>query len=247
MTMIVQACLNGSRAVGFHPGLPVTAASIAADGAACVAAGASELHVHPRDARFVETLAANAVGDTVAALRAACPGTPVGVSTGAWIEGTLDRTVAAIEGWRVLPDYASVNLSEDGATLVMAALARRGVGVEAGLGDEADARRLLRMDATARVLRILIEIAAEDAAEAVAAAGAVERVLLEGNARWPRLLHGCGGGVWPLVGEAAGRRFSTRVGLEDGDRLPDGTVAAGNAALVEAAVGLLSPRSGGGR
>ena len=40
---------------------------------------------------------------------------------------------------------------------------------------------------------------------------------------------------------AAARGFSTRVGLEDGVTLPGGRVAASNAELVSAAVGILRP------
>ncbi|MGL1349304.1 3-keto-5-aminohexanoate cleavage protein, partial [Vibrio parahaemolyticus] len=85
--VIVQACLNGARAVGFHPALPVTAAALARDGAACVAAGAAALHVHPRGAGACESLAPAVVDAAVAAMRAACPGAELGVSTGEWIEG----------------------------------------------------------------------------------------------------------------------------------------------------------------
>ncbi len=38
--MIVQACINGARATGFHPALPLTTDAMARDGAACLAAGA---------------------------------------------------------------------------------------------------------------------------------------------------------------------------------------------------------------
>jgi uncharacterized protein (DUF849 family) len=48
--MIVQACLNGSRTIGFHQRLPLTSEDIANDGASCIAAGAAELHLHPRGA-----------------------------------------------------------------------------------------------------------------------------------------------------------------------------------------------------
>ena len=79
--MIVQACLNGSRAIGFHQRLPLTSEDIANDGASCIAAGAAELHLHPRGATGKESLAA--VDTTVLSLRHACPGTLIGVSTGA--------------------------------------------------------------------------------------------------------------------------------------------------------------------
>ena len=65
--MIVQACINGARPRDFHPRLPLTAEAMAADAAACVAAGAAELHIHPRCADGRESLAA--VDETVLAVR----------------------------------------------------------------------------------------------------------------------------------------------------------------------------------
>ena len=56
--MIVQACLNASRAIGFHQRLPLTSEDIANDGAPRIAAGAAELHLHPRGATGKESLAA---------------------------------------------------------------------------------------------------------------------------------------------------------------------------------------------
>jgi uncharacterized protein (DUF849 family) len=88
--MIIQACLNGARPNDYHPQLPVTAEAIALDGADCVSAGAAELHIHPRGFDGRESLMA--VDATMRAMRKRCPGTLVGVSTGAWIEGDEKRT-----------------------------------------------------------------------------------------------------------------------------------------------------------
>jgi len=87
----------------------VTAEELARDAAACVAAGAGAIHMLPRDADGRETLDVDAC---VRAVRAAC-GVPVGVSTGAWIEPDLERRLDLIGAWNE-PDYASVNVSEDG-------------------------------------------------------------------------------------------------------------------------------------
>lgn len=236
---MLQACLNGSRTSGYHPRLPVSADALAEDGAACVAAGAAELHVHPRDAAGIETLAAPAFDTTIAALRRRCPGTPIGVSTGAWIAGSGEATLGAIAGWRELPDYASVNLSEAPAPAVMDCLRWRGIGIEAGLGSIADAERLLASGMQAHLLRVLIELDDKDGPEPQAVADAIDRVVERGGCRCPRLLHGAGGVVWPLVTHAGRRGFSTRIGLEDGNRLPDNTIAADNAALVRAAAARL--------
>jgi uncharacterized protein (DUF849 family) len=80
-----------------------------------------------------ESLAPGHVDATITMLRDRLPGTLIGISTGAWIERDDDRRLAMIDGWRELPDHASVNLKEPGAPAVIERLYRRGVGVEAGL------------------------------------------------------------------------------------------------------------------
>ncbi len=233
--MIVQACINGARPSAFHPRLPLDVEAMVRDSLLAIAAGAAELHVHPRaDGR--ESLAA--VDETVLALRRACPGTFIGASTGAWIAGDEAETRRRIAGWRELPDYASVNLSEPDAPAVMALLRERGVGIEAGLASVADAERLLSLPDHSRVLRVLIEIDEQDLARAMAVADGIATTLAGAGLRRPILLHGSDATVWPFVVKARARRWSTRVGLEDGKHLPDGTVAEDNAALVSAAVAI---------
>ena len=180
---------------------------------------------------------------TVLALRHACPGTLIGVSTGEWIERDEFRTLASIEAWNELPDYASVNLGEREAPAVMEKLRQRGIGIEAGLASIADAERLTKLNIGKRVLRILIEISEQDSGEAQAVADGIFAVLDRAEVRRPLLLHGFDDTVWQFVTLAADRRWSTRVGLEDGYLLPDGTIASGNAALVAAAVDAYRSRS----
>lgn len=232
--MIVQACLNGARRSNYHQRLPLTAEEMASDGAACIAAGAAELHIHARGADGRESLVA--VDATMLAVRRACPGTLVGVSTGAWIEKDEARTRSAIAAWRELPDYASVNLSENDAPAVIDLLHRRGVGVEAGLATVANAERLASLADRSRVLRVLIEIDEQDFAQARQIADDIAAVLARANVRRPLLLHGFDATVWPFVELARRRRWSTRVGLEDTKHLADGQEAADNVALVAAAV-----------
>lgn len=233
--MIVQACINGARPADFHPVLPLDPEAIVREAAASIAAGAAELHVHARGADGRESLAPEAMDRTVAALRRACAGTLIGVSTGAWIEKDDLRTLVAISGWRELPDYASVNLSETAAPVVMESLRQRGIGIEAGLASIEDAERLVGLDHGGRVLRVLIEISEQALDEAFAVAEGIETVLQRAGIRRSILLHGENATVWSFVERAAARKFSTRVGLEDGRELPDGGLAAGNAALVAAA------------
>ena len=234
--MIVQACINGARAPGYHPALPLNADAMARDGAACVAAGAAELHLHPRDPAGHESLTPATMDATMLAMRRSCPGTLIGVSTGAWIEGDEHRTLTCIDGWNELPDYASVNLEERGAPAVMERLRHRGIGIEAGLGSVADAERLVTLDKGRGSLRILIEVNEQNTDEAMAVAGGVGAVLNRAGTRRPTLLHGLDATVWHFVALAAQYRWSTRVGLEDGNQLATGAIAVSNAALVADAV-----------
>ena len=236
--MIVQACLNGAHAPGFHPALPTDAAALAADARAVVRAGAAELHLHVRGPDAGESLAPEAVAATLGAVRASVPGTLVGISTGAWIERDDERRLALIAGWTALPDHASVNLGEAGAPAVIELLHRRGVAIEAGLASVADARQLVRLGLAPFVLRLLIEIGEQDLGEAMAVTDGILVVLAEAGVAKPILLHGIDATVWPFVERALRAGCSTRVGLEDGRDLPDGGTATGNAELVAAAVAL---------
>lgn len=232
--VIIQACLNGARPLDYHPKLPVTAEDIALDGAACIAAGAAELHIHPRGSHGRESL--SAVDEAMRAVRRSCPGTLVGVLTGAWIEGDEKQTRDCIAAWSLLPDYASVNLSERDAPAVIALLHRMGVGVEAGLATVADAERFMTIPDCHRVFRILIEIEEQELEKADEIADGIVQVLERANIRRPILLHGFDTTVWHFVQRAHQLRWSTRVGLEDGRQLANGEIAGGNADLISDAV-----------
>ena len=82
---LLQAALNGDRDKAAHPATPVSVEELERDAAACVAAGARAIHMHPRDPEGRQTLQAWAVDATVARVRDAC-GVPVGVTTSADIE-----------------------------------------------------------------------------------------------------------------------------------------------------------------
>ena len=231
--MLIQACLNGARAPGYHPALPLAPSDVAMAARACVAAGATALHLHPRDADQRESLSAACLDATLAALRAAVPDVPLGVSTGDWIEADPDRTLAAIAGWRSLPDFASVNFCETHAPALFEALHRRGVGIEAGLADETDAERFLSLDLAPRTLRVPVEIDQQGLEKAEVTADAV--LIMTSRVHCPRLLHGFDAVVWPMLRRAVAAGLSVRIGLEDGQRLPDGQIARDNAELVAAA------------
>ena len=229
---MIQACLNGNRPPGAHPALPVTPEELAADAAACVAAGAGSLHVHARDPSGAESLAPGDVAATVEAIRAAVPGTELSLSTGLWITGRdIARRAELVLGWTARPDVTSLNVSEPGWRALAAILRGLGVGIEIGLSSLADAREFVS-DPVAGVVRALIEVTPEDPEEAVAEAAAMEAAFDEAGFDVPRLHHGYGAATWAVIdaGLALGR--DVRIGLEDVLDGPDGEPVEGNAALV---------------
>jgi len=117
-------------------------------------------------------------------------------------------------------------------------LRRRGIGVEAGLASVADAERLAALNLGGLAFRMLIEVSEQDVGEALAVVDGVEKALYRAGVRRPMLAHGVDATVWRFVALAAARRWSTRVGLEDGKTLPNGATAADNAALVAAAAAI---------
>jgi len=240
----LKACLNGGRRPGAHPRLPVTPADLAAEAAAAVAAGADALHVHPRDGDGAESLHPDDVGAAVAAIRAAVPGVPVGVSTGLWITGGDTGTRAGhLTRWRDLPagrrpDFASCNVSEPGWADAWELLRAAGVAVEAGVWSLADLTELHRCGRAGTALRVLVELVGVPVGRAEEVAVALLDRLPGVAPGVPVLLHGEGESTWPVLRLAARRGLPTRIGLEDVLVGPNGAAVAGNADLVRLARGI---------
>lgn len=248
---LLKACLNGKRSQAEFRAVPVTPDELATDAAASVAAGAEAIHLHARARDAAESVRAGDVGAAVSAVRVACPGTPVGVSTGLWItRGDAAARQAAVADWAALaagarPDFASVNVSEDGWAGVVRSLGVAGIAVEAGVWSVADVQVLARAVDDGGLaplpLRILIEVSGEAADAAPRVAGDILRALDETALRGvPLLLHGEGEGCWPLVAQAARERLPTRIGLEDTITGPDGEPVSGNAELVRYALDMMN-------
>lgn len=90
-----------------------------------------------------------------------------------------------------------------------------------------------------RCLRVLIEL--PDGLTAVETAAEADRLIDKINpTTLPVLLHGEGSSAWPALEHGRLHRLATRVGLEDMLNLPDGSTAPGNAALVTAAIRMLT-------
>ncbi len=237
--MRMQACVNGSRLPGEHPALPVSAAELARDVAAVVAAGATSVHLHVKDDAGADTLDGAVIATVLPAVRAAAPGVPIGITTGAWAAPETAERLSRIRAWTVLPDAASVNWHEDGAEQVAVALLERGVAVDAGLWHAEAVAAWTASGLRDRCARVLLEL--PDGPDADGTHRLADELLALVGTGPPVQLHGEGSSTWPALRHAAALGLDTRIGLEDTLYLPDGSPAPDNAALVRAAAQLLRP------
>ena len=230
---MVQVCLNGVRGSADGAMVPLTPEAMAESAAQAVAAGATDIHVHPKTPCGHDSLSPRVIGPVLEAIRARVS-VPVGVTTGAWADPDPAARLDRIRSWTVLPDHASVNWHEPGAEGIAAALIDRGVGVEAGIWSGTDgAARFAASPLGPRVLRVLAEVTDTSPDTAAETAHALLTDLGPAPCR-PVLLHGEDGGAWPVLRLAGRLGLATRIGLEDTLVLPDGERAVSNAQLVVA-------------
>lgn len=233
----VKACINGARTPDQHPDLPVTPEQLAAEALAAHGAGAKAVHMHPKTADGVDSLLPEQVDAAVAAVRHAAPGLPLGVTTGFWALPDARQRCKAVESWSVLPDFASLNWHEPGSPELAEVLLGRGLGVEVGIFHAEAAQSWAASELAPHCLRVMIELGADGD---VATADELLAMVAEARSPAPVLLHGLDESCWPLLEHAGVRGVQTRIGMEDTLSLPDGSATTGNAALVSAAIDLLS-------
>ena len=235
---LLQVALNGSRTPAEHPAIPRTPHELAVESLAAVRAGGQVLHLHAYDESGSETFLAEPCAAAIRAVREACPGIPVSLSTSAAIESDPERRLSLIADWTELPDLVTANQGESGIVELCEHLMERGVGIEAGLLGLADAETFVRTAITDVCVRVMIEPMDEEPDQAVAHAAAMEQVLEDAGIHLEQVHHGDGIASWAVNKRAVERARGIRTGLEDTVLLPDGQLAPDNAALVRAAATL---------
>lgn len=237
--VLLQAALNGNRE---HPALPRTPAQLARDAHATINAGARSVHFHPYDEHGRETLAAEPCAAALRAVRAACPGVPLSLTTSATIEPDPKQRLRLVASWTELPDLVTANMGERGILELCELLLARGIGIEAGLLSLADARGFVKSGIAPRCVRAMVEPLDPVPTDALAHAEAIERELAAGGVRLEQVHHGDGIASWAVNRRAAALGHGIRTGLEDTPVLPDGRMASGNEELVAEAALLLLER-----
>lgn len=237
---MLQACLNGARTLEEHPAVPRTPGELAREGRAAVEAGAQVLHLHPYDDSGRQTFEAEACAAALLAVRAACPGIPISLSTLEDIEPHPQR-LESIARWTELPDLVTANQGEVGIVELCELLNERGIGIEAGLLHINEALRFVISERPSHLVfaRVLIEPLDADPVAAVSHAAAMEQVLDDGRVSLEQVHHGDGVATWHVMARAISRGHGIRAGLEDTTKLPDGGSAPDNASLVKVARGMV--------
>jgi hypothetical protein len=184
---LLQVAVNGARTAAEHPAIPRTPDELAAAARAAVDAGAHIVHLHAYDADGVETLAAEACTAALRAVRAACPGVPISLTTSAAIEPDEQRRLDLVGRWTELPELVTANQGEPGIVELCAHLMARGVGIEAGLLSLDDAEAFVGARIADRCVRVLLEPPDADPVEAVAHAAAMENPPTDRGRRLPAL------------------------------------------------------------
>ena len=215
---MLKACLNGGRGREAHPAVPLTPAELAADAVRCAALGVAAVHVHPRDEAGVESLRPAVIADALTAIRAARPGLPVGVSTGAgscrirppgWPPSGPGRccptsprsTRTSPAPRRSRPLCTSVVCSSRPGSGRSTRSRRTGGGGcrPGGSWSSAWPRTCRSRWPTPRISRRSRRAAGRPGS----------------RSRSPVLLHAEGPATWPVLAEAVRRGLHTRIGLED--------------------------------
>src|SRR6266568_3658567 len=237
---VLAVVLNGSRTAAEHPSIPRTPDELAAAARAAVDAGAQVVHLHAYDPCGVESLAGEPCGAALRAVRAACPGVPISLTTSAGVESDPRRRFELVAGWTELPDLVTANQGEVGIVSLCEHLIGRGEGVEAGLLELADAQTFVESGLADRCVRVLIEPLDANPRTAVAHAAAMEETLARAHIRLEQIHHGDGVASWAVSTRAVARGHGMRTGLEDTTVNADGRQAADNAELVRAAAAIMS-------
>jgi uncharacterized protein (DUF849 family) len=233
--MLIEVALNGNRSRNEHAAVPQTPAELATAARDAVAAGAGAVHFHVYGPGGVESLDPGDVTAAVEAVRAAVPGIPFGVSTGAWIVRDTAQRLKKVMQWNVLFPYVSINFNEDGARDLGRWMVSQGIHIEAGMGNEAAAKLFTQAGFANLCVRAMFEPEHQNLKEALEVVDKMDAALTRVWIETPRLLHGYNATAWDMVREAKRRGWQTRIGLEDTLTLPDGRPAKDNAELVAAA------------
>lgn len=231
--MLLKIALNGARPKSENEYMPQSLNEIEKEVRSFYLNGYKVFHIHCYDKTGKESLKPEDVNNLISRIKNISPEIQIGISTGDWIEPDLDKRMGYIKGWKVLPDFASVNMIESNSIDISKLLIERGVLVEAGLNDGEAAEIFVNSKLTGGVCRILIEPEEEkNFSAAIKTIDEIEAVLDSNGITIKRLLHGFNSASWDILREAKKRGYDGRMGMEDTIYLESGIKVSSNVELI---------------
>ena len=244
--VLLAVAPNGARkGRADHPRLPITPDELAQCAADCLAAGASMLHLHVRDADGRHSLEAAHYAAAIEAIRARVGDALVlQLTTEAGGRYGPREQMASAEALR--PEAVSIAVRElfadaalqDQATRFLERLAARGTAVQYIVYSVADLERFKRLHAAGAIAQRVPQLLFVLGAYAEQRAGRPEELVALRAALpadWPWAVCAFGAAELRCVAAAALLGGHARVGFENNLLLPSGATAPDNAALVAAA------------
>lgn len=250
--VIIAVAPNGARrSKSDHPRLPITPLELAATAQECLAAGASMMHLHVRDANGQHTLDSMRYADAVTAIRQRVGDDLIlQVTTESAGRYRPHDQMACIEAVR--PEAVSIAIRElftdpaleVAATSFLHGLAARATLVQYIVYDVQDLRRCVSLHAAGIIPQRRPSVLLVLGAYVEQRAGAPREIppflsVLPDEWGWAVCAFGDAELRCIVTGALLGS--DVRVGFENNLQLPWGDTAPGNAALVQAAVAALSP------
>ncbi len=251
--VLLMVAPNGARKTKRdHAGLPLTPDELAAEARACVDAGAAAIHLHVRDAEERHSLEPADYLPAIAAVREAAPEMVVQITTEAVGRYGPAEQMACVRA--VVPEAVSLALRElapddEAETLnrlqgFLRWMQVMDISPQFILYAPEEVERFLRLRSEgviAYVRPFLLFVLGRHSADGMSAPEELDpfvEALVDAAAEWAVCAFG------PREAEialhAAGLGGHARIGFENNDRLPDGTVAGSNADLVRAVRNLLA-------
>jgi uncharacterized protein (DUF849 family) len=154
---MIKIALNGARPKTESRFIPNSPSEIKEDVQKLFQSGFSTFHVHIYDTSGKESLADKDLAAVISRLRDISTQIKIGISTGDWIEPDLTKRISHIRSWKIIPDFASVNIVEENSIEIAKELIMKGIKVEAGLTDPESAEKFVKSGIIKYCIRILIE------------------------------------------------------------------------------------------
>lgn len=230
--MLLKIALNGARPKSENEYMPQSLDEIEKEVRSIYQNGYKVFHIHCYDKTGKESLKPEDVNNLVSRIKNISPEIQIGISTGDWIEPDVEKRINYIKGWKILPDFASVNMIESNSIDISKLLIERGILVEAGLNDREAAEIFVKSKLSEGVCRILIEPEEENFSAAISTINEIETVLDSNGINIKRLLHGFNSASWDMLREAKKRGYDGRMGMEDTIFLESGIKVSSNLKLI---------------